>query len=130
MTKYLLVCLISSLSDTPATNRRVELLRESRRSSASSLQDVRPVMYRYGSYCETSSFVGSLKYVGIGRRDLWITFVPECSACVPMLELACSSSRRDRTQTMSASLGSDCGPECEGLVDHNLEQTVRRFQCS
>ena len=94
MTKYLLVCLTSLSSDIPATNRRVELLRESWRSSVSSLRDVQPVAYQCGSYCETSSFVGSLKYVSIGRRDPWITFVPECSACVPMLELACSSSWR------------------------------------
>src|SRR6266511_777807 len=121
MTKYLLVCLISSSSDIPATNQRVELLRESRRSSASSLQDIRLVAYRYRLYCKTSSSVESLKYIGIGRRDPCITFVPECTACVPILELTCSSFRRDRTWTVSASLGSDCGPECEGLVDCNLE---------
>src|SRR6266542_453394 len=68
MTKYLRVCPLSSSSDMFPTNRRVELLRELWSSSASSLRDVWPVVYRCGSYCETSSFVGSSKYVG---KDIW-----------------------------------------------------------
>src|SRR6266545_8114205 len=92
MTKYLRVCPLSSSSDMFPTNRRVELLRESRSLSASSLRDVWPVAYRCGLYCEISSFVGSLKYVEKDKWDPWTAFVPECTAYVPVLELACSSS--------------------------------------
>src|SRR6266545_5029628 len=106
------------------TNRRVELLRESRSSSVSSLRDVRPVAYRCGSYCETSSFVGPSKYISKDIWDPWTAFIPERTACVPKLELACSSSRRDRTQIVSVLLGSDCGLAYVGLVDCNLERTV------
>src|SRR6266545_6724843 len=105
-TKYLWACRSSSSSDRCTINRTVEALRESRRSSASSLRDVRPVAYRCGSYCETSSIVGSLKYVRQDRWDPWTAFVPEHTAYVPRRELACSSSRRDLTRIASESL---CG---------------------
>src|SRR6266545_462425 len=105
MTKYLRVCPLSLSSDISATNRRVELLRESWSSSASSLRDVWPVAYRCGSYCETSSFVGLWKYIGKQKWDPWSAFIPECNVYVPVLELACSSSHRGRTWIALVSLG-------------------------
>ena len=59
--------------------------------------------------------------------DLLLSSVLGCIAYVPMPELACNSVCRGPAWTVLVLVGSDCGPECEGLVDRNLEQTVQRF---